>query len=366
MGTRQAGVAAAMDRALVLAANGPEHGPNPRVGCVLLAPATPGASDDGADRRVIGEGWHRGAGAPHAEVAALADARARGEDPRGATAVVTLEPCNHTGRTGPCAQALLDAGIAEVVYALPDPGAVSGGGGEHLRTHGVSVSHGVRESEARELVRHWHHAVTTGRPWVTLKLATTLDGRVAAVDGTSKWITGPQAREHAHRVRARVDAIAVTTGTALADDPALTARTEDGGLAEHQPLRVVVGHRDLPAGSRLHGDGGELLHLRTHSVTEVLRALQEREVRHLLAEGSPALATALLQADVVDEIHAYLAPVILGEGAAAVNPFGVTTLTGAPRWSTTAVERLGQDALLTARRTDTPETNIVTTTPEEA
>ncbi|ACZ30749.1 riboflavin biosynthesis protein RibD [Xylanimonas cellulosilytica DSM 15894] len=344
-GSTPAGIAAAMDRALTLAARGPAHGPNPRVGCVLLAP----------DGTVIGEGWHRGAGTPHAEVAALHDAHTRGCDPRGATAVVTLEPCNHTGRTGPCAQALVDAGITDVVHAIDDPGARSGGGADHLRAHGIRVTSEVRAAAALELVHHWHHAVTAGRPWVTLKTATTLDGRVAASDGTSKWITGPEAREHAHSVRAQVDAIAVTTGTALADDPALTARTPDGGLAAHQPLRVVVGHRDLPPGARLRDDDAETLHLRTHDVHHVLAALHDREIRHLLVEGGPALATALLAADAVDELHAYIAPVILGDGRPAVAPFGVTTLAAAPRWHTTDTHRLGDDILVVARRTPATE-----------
>lgn len=337
-------VDAAMARALEIAARGPAHGPNPRVGCVLLHP----------DGTVLGEGWHRGAGTPHAEVAALADAHARGHDTRGATAVVTLEPCNHTGRTGPCAQALLDAGIVHVVHALRDPGASSGGGAATLRAHGIRVDGGHRAPEALELVHAWHHAVTHHRPWVTLKTATTLDGRVAAADGTSRWITGPTARAHAHAVRAQVDAIAVTTGTALADDPALTARTPTGDLAAHQPLRVVVGYRDLPATARLHGTGGDLLHLRTHDIHHVLQELHQREIRHLLVEGGPALATALLAADAVDELHAYIAPVLLGAGPTAVTPFGVTTLTAAPRWHLTATHRLGDDTLVVARRTPHP------------
>ncbi len=348
---------AAMQRALDLAARGPAHGPNPRVGCVLLAP----------DGTTLGEGWHRGAGTPHAEVAALTDAHTRGHDTRGATAVVTLEPCNHTGRTGPCTRALLDAGITHLVHAIDDPGATSGGGAATLRAHGIHVQAGTRATEALELVRHWHHALTHHRPWVTLKTAITLDGRIAAPDGTSRWITGTEARTHAHTVRARTDAIAVTTGTALADDPALTARTPAGGLAGHQPLRVVVGHRDLPAGARLNGPGGEVLHLRTHDVDEVLRVLHEREVRHLVVEGGPALGAAFLAADAVDELHAYVAPVLLGEGLGAVAPFGVTTLADAPRWHTTAVERFGADVLVVARRAPgepARRTMTRTTTPE--
>ncbi|PZR52828.1 bifunctional diaminohydroxyphosphoribosylaminopyrimidine deaminase/5-amino-6-(5-phosphoribosylamino)uracil reductase RibD [Xylanimonas oleitrophica] len=335
-----------MDRALQLAARGPAHGPNPRVGCVLLGPPGHGTGP----RPVLGEGWHRGAGTPHAETEALADAAWRGHDTRGATAVVTLEPCAHTGRTPPCTEALLAAGIAEVVHALHDPGHRSGGGAALLRARGVRVVAGVRADAAARLVRPWHHAVLHGRPWVTLKLATGLDGRVAAQDGSSRWITGPQARAHAHAVRAAVDAVAVTTGTVLADDPALTARTRTGSLAEHQPLRVVVGERDVPAAARLHGPGGEVLHLRTHDVATVLHVLAARQVRHLLVEGGPALATALLAADVVDEVHAYLAPVALGGGQAAVGPYGATTLADARRWSTAEVRRLGQDALLVARR----------------
>jgi diaminohydroxyphosphoribosylaminopyrimidine deaminase/5-amino-6-(5-phosphoribosylamino)uracil reductase len=350
-------VDAAMLRALDLATRGPAHGPSPRVGCVLLGPGSPAT--------IIGEGWHRGAGTPHAEVATLTDARNRGHDTRGATAVVTLEPCNHTGRTGPCTRALRDAGITNVVYALPDPGPTSGGGAVTLHTHGIPTRLDTTHSAAAlHLVRHWHHALTHQRPYVTLKTATTLDGRIAAPDGTSQWITGPDARTHAHTVRAQVDAIAVTTGTALADDPALTARTRGGDLATHQPLRVVVGHRDLPAAGRLHGPGGGLLHLRTHDVHEVLRVLHEREVRYLLVEGGPALIAAFLAADAADEIHAYVAPVLLGAGRPAVAPFGVTTLADAPRWHTTAVERLGQDVLVVAQRNPT-QRNPTQRTPSE-
>jgi diaminohydroxyphosphoribosylaminopyrimidine deaminase/5-amino-6-(5-phosphoribosylamino)uracil reductase len=340
-----------MDRALELARRGPAHGPNPRVGCVLLA----GAAPDGAPARVLGEGHHRGAGTPHAEVAALADAAARGHDVRGATAVVTLEPCAHTGRTGPCAHALADAGVARVVHALDDPNPAAAGGAQVLRARGVRVTGGVRAAEAAELLRVWATAVARGTPYVTLKTATSLDGRVAAADGTSRWITGPQARAHAHAVRAAVDAVAVTTGTVLADDPALTARRPDGSLADHQPLRIVVGRRALPGGARLHGPGGPVVHVRSHAVADLLAAAAAHEVRHVLVEGGPALATALLAADAVDELHAYLAPVVLGAGPVAVRDLGVATLAAAPRLRTAHVERLGDDVLVVARR-DAPGT----------
>lgn len=330
----------AMRRALALAAQGPAYGPNPRVGCVLLDPAG----------QPVAEGFHRGAGTPHAEAAALAAARSRGVDPRGTTAVVTLEPCAHHGRTGPCADALIDAGVAAVHVAVADPNPVATGGAAKLRAAGIEVTTGLLADEGEELLRQWLHAVRTGRPYVTLKLATSLDGRVAATDGTSRWITGPQARAHAHTIRAQVDAIAVGTGTALTDDPSLTARRIDGGLFEHQPLRVVVGRRAVPDGARLRGPGGALLHLPEHDLGAVLSQLAEREVRHLLVEGGPTLATALLAADAVDELHAYVAPVLLGAGATAVGDLGVTTIGDAARFTTHDVTRLGDDVLLVARR----------------
>ncbi|WP_454048549.1 bifunctional diaminohydroxyphosphoribosylaminopyrimidine deaminase/5-amino-6-(5-phosphoribosylamino)uracil reductase RibD [Cellulomonas sp. Marseille-Q8402] len=328
----------AMVRALDLAARGPAHGPNPRVGCVLLAP----------DGTVAGEGWHRGAGTPHAEVAALADARDRGQGVRGATAVVTLEPCDHTGRTGPCSVALLEAGVARVVVAVPDPNPVAGGGAARLRAAGVDVEVGLEEAAGRTLLRPWLTAVGRGRPFVVLKTAASLDGRVAAADGSSRWITSPESRAHAHALRGEVDALVVGTGTALADDPALTARTPDGAAAAHQPLRVVVGERDLPAGGRLAGPGGEVLHLRTRDPHAVLAALHAREARRVLVEGGPTLAAAFLRAGVVDEVHAYVAPVLLGAGRAAVADLGIGTLGDALRLRTREVRQLGPDVLVVA------------------
>ncbi|TQL04181.1 bifunctional diaminohydroxyphosphoribosylaminopyrimidine deaminase/5-amino-6-(5-phosphoribosylamino)uracil reductase RibD [Cellulomonas sp. SLBN-39] len=328
---------AAMHRALGLAARGP-RGVNPQVGCVLLHP----------EGTVLGEGWHRGAGTPHAEVAALADAAAQGHDVHGATAVVTLEPCDHTGRTGPCSVALLDAGVARVVVGVQDPNPVAAGGAGRLRAAGVDVVTGVLAEDGARLLGAWLPAVRRGRPFVTLKTATSLDGRVAAADGTSRWITSDVARRHAHGLRAQVDAIVVGTGTALTDDPSLTARTSDGGLVEHQPLRVVVGHRDVPAGARLHGPGGDLLHVRTHDPAVVLAALTEREVRHVLVEGGPTLAAAFLRAGLVDEVHAYVAPVLLGAGPAALADLGVTSIGDALRLTPTQVLPLGPDVLVVA------------------
>lgn len=336
-------VDAAMLRALDLAARGPVVGPNPQVGCVLLAAGT------AAERTVLAEGWHRGAGTAHAEADALARARQDGVDVRGATAVVTLEPCNHVGRTGPCSVALVEAGVAEVVHAVADPNPSAAGGAAHLRAHGVDVRGGLREAEGAALLHVWLTSARRGTPYVTLKTATSLDGCVAASDGSSRWITGAAAREHAHGVRARVDAIAVGTGTLLADDPSLTARTPEGTLAARQPLRVLVGERDVPVGARVHGPGGEVLHLRTHDVHEVLAELGARDVRHLLVEGGPVLASAFLRAGAVDELHAYIAPVLVGEGRRAVIDLGGRSLDDALRFRTIHTERLGEDVLVVSR-----------------
>lgn len=328
-----------MARALDLARRGPAHGPNPRVGAVLI--------DAAGD--VLGEGWHRGAGTAHAEVAALESARSAGHDPRGATMVVTLEPCRHTGRTGPCTQALLAAGVARVVHATHDPSASAGGGAAELRAAGVDVASGLLADDATELLRPWLAAVGRGRPWVTLKTASTLDGRVAAADGSSRWITSRPARRHAHAMRATVDAIVVGTGTVLADDPALTARDDDGGLAAHQPLRVVAGDRAVPQGARLRGPGGRLVQVPGHDPAALLADLAAREVRHVLVEGGPTVAAAFLRAGLVDEVHAYVAPALLGAGPVAVGDLGARSVGEALRLHVVEVERIGADVLVVAR-----------------
>nr|WP_040437357.1 bifunctional diaminohydroxyphosphoribosylaminopyrimidine deaminase/5-amino-6-(5-phosphoribosylamino)uracil reductase RibD [Aestuariimicrobium kwangyangense] len=332
----------AMLRAIELAALGPEHDPNPRVGCVILAP----------DGTVLAEGFHRGAGTPHAEAAALADLRARGHSARGATAVVTLEPCRHTGRTGACSVALLAAGIVRVVYAVDDPGAASGGGGEALRGAGIDVVPGLEADRASALIADWLGTIRSepepsGVLRVILKTAATLDGRIAATDGSSQWITGRQARAHAHAVRAHTDALVVGTGTVLADNPSLTARPW-GVESPHQPLRVVVGHRPIPVGAAVDRGDGRLVRVRSHDPQQVLDELLSRGVRHVVVEGGPTLATAFLRAGIVNEIHAYLAPLLLGSGRSVVDDLGTTTLGDAHRWHTRSIERLGDDVLVVA------------------
>ncbi|HEU5319849.1 MAG TPA: bifunctional diaminohydroxyphosphoribosylaminopyrimidine deaminase/5-amino-6-(5-phosphoribosylamino)uracil reductase RibD, partial [Methylomirabilota bacterium] len=298
-----------------------------------------------------GEGWHRGAGTAHAEVAALAQA---GERAHGGTAYVTLEPCNHTGRTQPCSTALYAAGLARVVYAQSDPNPLAAGGAEVLSGQGIAVDAGVLAGEAAALNRTWTHLVTTGRPWVTWKLAATLDGRSAAADGTSQWITGEAARADVHRLRAETGAILVGTGTALIDDPHLTARQPDGSLFPRQPIRVVMGERDLPPHSRVLDDAAPTWHLRTRDPKTVLAALAEAEVHRLWLEGGPTLAGAFLSAGLVDEVVAYVAPVFLGRGRQAVTDIGITTMAEALRLHPSDIRVLGEDVRITATLRDQP------------
>jgi diaminohydroxyphosphoribosylaminopyrimidine deaminase / 5-amino-6-(5-phosphoribosylamino)uracil reductase len=336
---------AAMRRALELARTpGVPLGPNPRVGCVILDAA-------GA---VVATGHHAGAGTPHAEVAAL---RQAGEAARGGTAVVTLEPCRHTGRTGPCVAALVGAGLARVVYAQPDEDPLARGGARALREAGLDVEGGVMTEEAERLNPAWTFAVRHRRPLVTWKYAATLDGRSAAADGSSQWITSLTARRDVHRRRAGCDAIVVGTGTVLADDPWLTVRDDGGGLAPTQPLRVVVGRSELPADARVLDGAAETVLLRTHDPHEVLDTLFARDRRHVWLEGGPTLAGAFLRHGLVDEVVAYLAPVLLGAGRHALDDAGISTLCDAIRLDVDDATWLGPDLRLTGRpRTRTAHT----------
>ncbi len=329
---------AAMRRALVLAATpGVPLGPNPRVGCVLL-------DDTGA---TIAEGHHRGAGTPHAEAAALS---AAGHRARGATAVVTLEPCNHTGRTGPCAEALIAAGVRRVVYAQTDGNPVARAGADRLRAAGVDVEGGVLATEAEQLNSAFSYALRHQRPYVTWKLAATLDGRSAAADGTSRWVTSPEARADVHRLRAECDAILVGTGTVLADDPHLTVRDgADRPLARRrQPLRVVMGLRPIPATARVFDDAADTWQLHTRVPAEALAQLFAHDRQHVWLEGGPTLAGAFIRADLVDRVVAYIAPALLGAGPAALQDAGIGTIGEALRLQVRDVTQVGPDIRITA------------------
>lgn len=323
----------AMEYALHLAARGlGTVSPNPAVGCVILAP----------DGQRVGEGWHQRAGHDHAEVIAL---KVAGDKARGATAVVTLEPCSHTGRTGPCTQALIDAGIARVVFATPDPGVQSRGGADVLRQAGVVVEGEVLLDQAVRINRGWLTAQVNGRPHVTVKIASSLDGRVSAPDGSMQWITNATSRADGHRRRALVDVVMVGTGTIASDDPTLTARDVDDDLVFDQPLRVVVGRTSVPQQAKVRSVDAGFEQFTTHDVVAVLKKLWDRDVRSVLIEGGPTLISAAIAAEVVDEVVMYLAPTVLGAGLASIN-----TVLGEPlELSIDEVETLGDDIVIVGR-----------------
>ncbi|HET9013795.1 MAG TPA: bifunctional diaminohydroxyphosphoribosylaminopyrimidine deaminase/5-amino-6-(5-phosphoribosylamino)uracil reductase RibD [Gemmatimonadaceae bacterium] len=343
-----------MRRALALAARGwGQTAPNPMVGAVVVR--------DGA---VVGEGWHTRYGDAHAEVDAL---RAAGERARGATLYVTLEPCNHHGKTPPCTEAILGAGVRRVVAATADPNPVAGGGADRLRAAGLEVLVGTEQASARELNAAFFHALESDRPFVQLKLALSLDGALA--DGTRRpgWLSGAGARGEVHRLRAGSDAVAVGIGTALADDPMLTVRDVapprvppvrivfdtsarlplDSRLvrsAREAPVLVVCWAPDPTHAAALEHAGVELLH--AASLAHALRALRARGIRSVLAEGGAGLASALLQEAQVDRLIIFRAPILLGGGS--LNAFGgmpPATIDEAPRWRILESRRFGDDEM---------------------
>lgn len=352
----------AMRRAIELAARGlGSTSPNPVVGCVITD----------ASGTIVGEGWHERAGGPHAEVHALG---AAGGAARGGTAYVTLEPCNHTGRTGPCAQALIAAGITRVVYAVCDPNPQASGGGATLRAAGIDTEAGLLAQEAAEGNAAWLTSVRLGRPYILWKYAATLDGRIAAADGTSRWISSPESRADVHRLRAESDAVVVGSGTLRADDPHLAVRGIDGFTAADQPLRVVLDtHATIRPTARVldeaaptlivvaenledtairHLAGVELARLPYDkygiSVDALLRELYGRGIRSVLLEGGPTLAGAFVAAGAVDKVVGYLAPVLLGAGPTALADAGIGTIADALRLRITETVRIGTDIRVTA------------------
>ncbi|NIY78237.1 bifunctional diaminohydroxyphosphoribosylaminopyrimidine deaminase/5-amino-6-(5-phosphoribosylamino)uracil reductase RibD [Celeribacter sp. HF31] len=350
-----------MRHALSLAARGlGRTWPNPAVGCVILK-----------DGRVVGRGWTQPGGRPHAEAMALAQA---GDLARGGTAYVTLEPCSHHGKTPPCSEALIKAGLSRVVVALGDPDPrVNGKGFALLRSAGLSVSSGVLEADARRQQMGFLSKVTKGRPMLTLKLALSWDGRIATATGESQWITGPQARRRVHAMRANHDAVLVGGGTARADDPGLTVR---GLGVSHQPVRVVMSRRlDLPLSGQLartaqevpvwilHGPdvsaelksawtglGAELIEvgvLAGHLDPQAaFQALGARGLTRVFCEGGGALAASLLSAELVDRVALFTAGLAIGaEGLPGLGALGLNRLATAPRYLLESFEQIGPDAL---------------------
>lgn len=295
--------------------------PNPRVGCVIV-------DDRGM---VVGEGAHHRAGGAHAEINALAQA---GDLARGATAYVTLEPHARPGRTPPCTDALIAAGVARVVVAVPEVNAAVAGGAEAMRSAGIVVDF-VASPAAEAVNEHWLHAMRAGRPFVTLKLATTLDGRVAAAEGVETAISNRASRRRVHALRARVDGILVGSGTALADDPRLDVRDIE---TEHQPRRFVMGRSTLPPALQLWGGPAPATQLLTHDPHEALAQLHQLEIRHLLIEGGPTIARAFIEAQVVDELVWITAPRVLGAGPSAMGPGPLAAVSAWRRVDTHDVE----------------------------
>ncbi|MGH8291400.1 MAG: bifunctional diaminohydroxyphosphoribosylaminopyrimidine deaminase/5-amino-6-(5-phosphoribosylamino)uracil reductase RibD [Steroidobacteraceae bacterium] len=371
----------AMARALALAEGGLETTqPNPRVGCVIAH-----------GEQIVAEGWHERAGEPHAEINAL---RAAGSSAAGATAYVTLEPCSHHGRTPPCVEALIAARVAHVIFALEDPNPrVSGRGAQALRRAGIAVDSGLLAAEAAELNPGFLKRMRSGRPWVRVKLAMSLDGRTALANGASRWITGAAAREDVQHWRARSSAILTGVGTVLADDPLLTVRLPDlaEGRARAQPLRVVLdAGLHTPPEARMLTSGGSVLIMTAAdrgtnetetvarraqliargaqieevsasesssagtvrlSLPEVLDRLGRREVNELWVEAGPRLAGALLEQSLADELLLYVAPKLLGPTARSLADIAeVRELKDAPRLAIIETQPIGEDLRLRLRR----------------
>lgn len=343
-----------MRRALVLARRGwGRTAPNPMVGAVVVH-----------DDEILGEGWHAEYGGPHAEVVAL---EAAGQRARGSTVYVTLEPCAHTGNTPPCTDALVRAGVSRVVCAIRDPNPLAAGGAQRLEESGIEVAFGLEEADALELNAPFLHALTSTRPFMTLKLATSIDGALADATGRSRWLTGDASRRYVHRLRAGHDAIAVGAGTAIADDPSLTVRS--GRRPRVAPARIVFDRRArLPMTSSLvrtarevrtiavvaDASSGEAHSLRGAGVQLVeagtldaaLRALRGLDVRSILVEGGAELAGALLAEALVDRMIIFQAPVVLGAGArSAFAHVPAYALPDAPRWRVVGRRTIGQDLM---------------------
>ncbi len=345
---------AMMRRALGLAEKGMFTAtPNPRVGCVLVK-----------GDKVVGQGWHEKTGGPHAEARALLQASAAA---KGATAYVTLEPCNHHGKTPPCAEALIQAKVVRVVAAMRDPNPASKKGGDALAAAGIDFEHGLLEEEARELNIGFVSRMTRGRPWVRMKIAATLDGRTALSNGVSQWITGEPARKDGHRWRARACAILTGAGTIRADDPQLTVRDVD---TPRQPLRVIAdSHLETPPGARiLQGDKVLIFAAREGAappnaevvvlpnpqgkveLKKMLEELARRGINELHVEGGFKLNGSLVREGCVDEFLIYLNPSLLGDSAQGmVNLAEVTSLDQRVALKLRSVERVGDDIRIIAR-----------------
>ena len=313
-------------------------GSNPIVGAVVVSPA-------GA---IIGEGFHKSG--PHAEVVALEQA---GQSAKGATLFVTLEPCNHRGKTGPCTEAIIKAGISKVAYAVRDPNSLASGGARALEAAGIEVVFNGEVAEIAQSNRAWLHKVKTNRPYFIWKIATTLDGRTAAVDGSSKWITGEESRAEVSQLRSESSAILIGTATALADNPNLIPRDSER-TKQNNPVRIVMGLRDIPSDFNLHNDAAETIFLRSHDFSELLKLCVERDFNQVFVESGSELGTALLKAGLIDELIIFQAASLLGSGLSFIGDLGATNIKEKMNFLIRDVAQFGNDLKITL----TKETGI--------
>jgi len=306
-------------------------GSNPIVGAVVVDTAG----------KVIGEGFHKSG--PHAEVVALEQA---GQLAKGATLFVTLEPCNHHGKTGPCTEAIIAAGIAKVVYAVSDPSALASGGARALTAAGIKVELNSEVAEIAESNRAWLHKIKANRPYFIWKIATTLDGKTAAIDGSSKWITSPESRAEVSKLRAESSAILIGTATALADNPNLIPRDLDTSRQKN-PVRIVMGLREIPNDFNLHNEAAETIFVRSHDFAELLKICAERDFNQVFVESGSELGTALLKAELIDELVIFQASSLLGSGLSFIGDLGATNIQEKMDFSIKNVRQIGNDIKLT-------------------
>jgi diaminohydroxyphosphoribosylaminopyrimidine deaminase/5-amino-6-(5-phosphoribosylamino)uracil reductase len=306
-------------------------GSNPIVGAVVIDSAG----------KVIGEGFHQSG--PHAEVVALEQAAHLA---KGATLFVTLEPCNHHGKTGPCTEAILKAGIKKVVYAVSDANELASGGAKTLAAAGVEVEINTAVPEIAHSNRAWLHKVKHNRPYFIWKIATTLDGRTAAIDGSSKWITGPESRSEVSRLRSESSAILVGTATALADNPNLIPQ-DQARPNKTNPVRIVMGLREIPSDFNLHNDAAETVFVRSHEFSELLEFCTERDLNQVFVESGSELGTALLKAGLIDELVIFQAASLLGSGQTFVGDLGATNISEKMDFLIKEVAQFGNDLKIT-------------------
>jgi diaminohydroxyphosphoribosylaminopyrimidine deaminase/5-amino-6-(5-phosphoribosylamino)uracil reductase len=300
--------------------------PNPNVSAVIF----------NSDGQLIAEGAHNRKLSPaHAEVVALEKA---GAAARGGTIVVSLEPCNHVGTTGACVDAIIEAGISKVIYAVKDPNPIAAGGAARLSAAGIEVEY-QPSAELEDLQRAWLHRINHGRPYFIWKVATTLDGRIAAEDGSSQWISSPESREDVQVIRSQSDAILIGTGTALADNPTLRPRIPGA----QSPLRIVMGGREVPADFNLHDSQSQTIFIKSHNIDDLLKAVDYLPINQILVEAGPRLGSALFAAGLIDEVLLYQAPKVLGAGRSWLEGIGVSNISEARNLTMISTTTIGVD-----------------------